>query len=198
MIGEMSARIVSSSGLMMQSRDMTVNTTGKEALGTHIEGWMGPDELVWLADRATTMKSIVEIGSWQGRSLFALCSACPGKVYAVDHFLGSEEHQEKMKDPGFDLYAVFMKNVGHFANLKVMRMTSKQAAKKIRRTVQMVFIDGAHDFDSVRRDVILWTPKATRLICGHDSGYGSVMSVLTEYFPNQWKQGPGSIWYVEK
>jgi len=47
---------------------------------TQIEGWMSYAELIWLNLTAKKMNSIVEIGSWKGRSAHALASACPGKV----------------------------------------------------------------------------------------------------------------------
>ena len=54
-------------------------------------------ELQWLTERAAEASSVVEIGSWKGRSTAALLSGCKGTVTAVDHFLGSpddERHKE--------------------------------------------------------------------------------------------------------
>ena len=45
---------------------------------------MYPAELEWLYKAAKRMKSIVEIGSWQGRSTYVLLSGCQGPVMAVD------------------------------------------------------------------------------------------------------------------
>ena len=48
------------------------------------QGWMYPEELEWLYEAAKRMNSIVEIGSWQGRSTYVLLSGCRGPVVAVD------------------------------------------------------------------------------------------------------------------
>ena len=35
-------------------------------------------------------------------------------------------------------------------------------------SVDMVFLDGAHDYDSVMADVTYWLPRTQKLLCGHD------------------------------
>ena len=52
-----------------------------------IEGWMEQTELEWLYSIASEMESIVEIGSWKGRSIHALCTRCKGTVTAIDLFM---------------------------------------------------------------------------------------------------------------
>ena len=54
-----------------------------------ITGFMSEPELTQLYKWACECESIVEIGSWRGRSTHALLSGCKGKVYAVDHFGGN-------------------------------------------------------------------------------------------------------------
>lgn len=153
----------------------------------HIDGFMGNDEMHWLYMQAYTMRSIVEIGSWMGRSTFVLCSGCKGTVYSVDHFKGSAEHQEQIKEGNLDVFGTFMKNVGHFQNLVVMKMSSKEAAvhDRIPPKVDMVFLDGAHDLASVKEDIELWYPRAEKLFCGHDMSEDGVPEALS------WMRGRG-------
>lgn len=132
----------------------------------NISGWMKSRELVWLHLVAEEMDNIVEIGSWHGRSTDALLSGCPGTVWAVDHFKGNREHTEEMNT---DMLKIFLKNVGHYKNLKLLKMSSLEAAKRFGdKSIDMVFIDGGHTYREVKSDIEAWLPKAKKLICGHD------------------------------
>lgn len=132
-----------------------------------IPGWMSEEELAWLWAMAVEMDSVAEIGCWKGKSTKALLSGCMGPVYAIDHFKGTPGHpcSEWAKDE--DVYAEFIKNVGHFKNLKVIKMDSLEASQSV-LAVDMVFIDGDHSYGAVKRDIELWLPKCKKLICGHD------------------------------
>jgi len=142
---------------------------------------MGPGELSWLYEKAGQMESVVEIGSWKGRSTHALLSGCPGPVFAVDHFRGSPNeldgaHREATKQ---DIFALFWKNVGHFRNLVIFRMESAVAAKYFaNKSVDMVFIDGCHIAEAVVSDIKAWAPKYRKLLCGHDGTYRSVQQAI--------------------
>ena len=94
-----------------------------------IDGWMSPAELNWLHETAKEMGSVVEVGSWKGRSTAALLGGCPGKVIAVDTFKGTKGDAGHEEADVVDIHAVFMANVGHFPNLEVMRMESLEAAR---------------------------------------------------------------------
>ena len=153
-----------------------------------IEGWIKPVELLWLYSTAKEMDSIVEVGSWRGRSTHALLSGCRGTVWAVDHFKGSKEHLE-YKDLTFSeeekegLYKDFLKNVGFFKNLKVLKMRSLDAAEKFKNnSVDMVFIDGGHGYEEVKQDIKAWYPKARKIICGHDFDWQTVYDAVDESF----------------
>ncbi len=63
----------------------------KDALAT--EGWMKPSDLEWLAEKASTFQTIVEVGSWMGRSTMAMADDTEGfgAILAVDTWRGSEE-----------------------------------------------------------------------------------------------------------
>jgi predicted O-methyltransferase YrrM len=152
----------------------------------NIEGWMSIGELNWLHKTAGEMDSIVEIGSWKGRSTHALLSGCKGKVIAVDTWKGTpgEAGQPFIDAESRDVFTEdFMKNVGEFPNLEPMRMTSLEAAALIPdKSVDMVFIDGAHNYESVRDDIEAWLPKARKLICGHDYQWHGVQEAVTERF----------------
>jgi predicted O-methyltransferase YrrM len=165
----------------------------------NIDGWMTRTELDWLYAKACEMESAVEVGSWEGRSSHALLSGCKGTVWCVDHFKGSpseinETHKRATEE---DISKLFSDNVGHFQNLILMKMESTQAAKMfLDKSVDMVFLDGAHDFESINADIKAWLPKAKKLICGHDADQEGVPQALKENFPDGHEKEAGGFWAV--
>lgn len=172
-----------------------------------IEGAMDPPELMWLAEQAAKFRTIVEVGCWQGRSTRVLADNTGGVVWAVDHWLGSEEHAEMMKDkPPNWLYDIFCMNLlDHIGTDKVFvhRVPSLEMAERFRKALggqrrfDMVFIDASHDYVSVSADIRAWSPliRAGGLLCGHDAGYPPVAQAVRELLPDA-KQA-GVIWYKE-
>lgn len=163
-----------------------------------IEGMMEEESLQWLYKTALEMTSIIEIGCWVGRSTYPLLCGCKGLVYAIDHFKGSAEHQEAIKVRNLDLYKLFTKNLFGFKNLRTFKMTSEEAAKnsEIPEGVDMVFIDGSHDYNSVMLDLTLWYPRTKKLICGHDIYEEGVPKALETFFKCELEPVAGSIWAV--
>jgi hypothetical protein len=158
--------------------------------GMHIWGWMSPDQLEWLSAEAAQMQSVVEVGSLYGRSSFALLTACDGQVYCIDPWPGGA-------------YDTFMSGCGHFPNLVAIRACSPAAAEEV-PDVDMVFLDGDHEYEGVLEDIEAWLPKTRKLLCGHDYGhpdYPGVARAVDEKFPDRMTlAGPGNlaaIWVVE-
>jgi len=149
----------------------------------NIPGWMDSLELTWLYLVAQEMDSIVEIGSWKGKSTDALLAGCGGTVWTVDHFRGSLGESLASWAKTKDIFKIFMDNVGHYENLKVLKMDSIEASKKFRDySVDMVFIDGAHSYKAVKADIKAWLPKAKKMICGHDFDFPDVHKAVEEKF----------------
>lgn len=165
-----------------------------------IEGWMSPIELEFLYMMGQKMKSIVEVGSWKGRSTKSLLDTGK-KVYAVDTWEGSNDPNDETKELAKkeDVFEVFKKNVGHYENLKIVKKDSRQAAKLFSdKSVDMVFIDANHTYEEVKKDIEAWAPKARKLICGHDyaDGWPGVKKAVEEIYGDKFRL-TGSIWFVE-
>jgi hypothetical protein len=160
------------------------------APGMHIHGWMIPDELIWLGDKAAKMRSVVEVGCLYGRSAFAILEGCQGPVYCVDPWWDDRK------------YHAFLRNCGHFSNLRAIRASSPEAISDV-PDVDMVFIDGDHKYPSVVADIEGWLPKTRRLICGHDYNnreYPGVKQAVDEIFGERVRialPSPSMIWFVE-
>lgn len=108
---------------------------------------------------------IVEIGSLKGRSTICMAKGSKSgnnvKIYAIDPHIEGSEHQ-------------FRKNI---ENLKVSDIViplvkmSEEAARDFKEPVELCFIDGAHDYESVKLDFDLWYPKLINhgVIAFHDT-----------------------------
>jgi predicted O-methyltransferase YrrM len=167
-----------------------------------IQGWMTPLELEFLSVMGNKphVKTIVEVGSWKGRSTKALLDTGK-KVVAVDTWEGSDDPRDLTNEMARkeDVFAAFMKNVGHYENLKTLRKDSKKAAAQFNdKSVDMVFIDANHTYEAVLEDIKTWLPKAKRILCGHDyaDGWPGVKQAVKEMFGDKFRV-VGSIWYVE-
>lgn len=160
-----------------------------------IDGWMSDDELEWLYQQAQNHQTIVEVGSWCGLSTRALLSGCPGLVWAVDHFKGSASEIDTVhaRAKFDDIFTEFLVNVGHFPNLRVLPMSSVGASAHFTDgSVDMVFLDGDHEYSQFKADYLAWSRKA-KFLCGHDRGQQGVPHVLKE-FNVKIDCGPGTIW----
>lgn len=165
---------------------------------TRIDGWMNTDELRWLYDTALGMESVVEIGAWCGRSTVALCQGCKGRVFSIDHFRGSAEHQTTMQN-GKKPLEEFRKNTSDLENLVLLIGDSATLAGCVEMRYDMLFVDGSHDYTSVIEDLKGWGPRARKLIAGHDYGQGGVGEAVKEYFGDtRIEHGPGTIWSVRR
>jgi MMP 1-O-methyltransferase len=132
-----------------------------------IGGWLTPKEgrlLYQLARRCTGRGAIVEIGSWKGKSTIWLAHGARDgagpTVYAIDpHTAVSDNLATQSAVPTFDEFSRNIRAAGVAELVAPMVMTSAQAARAFDRPVELIFIDGAHDYDSVALDLDLWFPK---------------------------------------
>lgn len=145
----------------------------------NIDGWLTESEGHFLYDAARKViptKVIVEIGSWKGRSTICLGRGSQDgskvEVYAIDPHTGSSEHKifNNNIDTLDDLNAN-IKKTGLVEIVNIIRSTSENEARQFEKLIGLIFIDGAHEYRSVRTDFMGWFPKVANggLIAFHDS-----------------------------
>ncbi len=178
-----------------------------------IDGFMHPPELAWLAQQASTRKRVVEIGSWMGRSTRAIADNLPegGVVYAVDTWQGTpgDAHYKGLQDkPVGWLLEQFRRNIGPELlappeyRVRPLTLPSVAAADYLgagcyNLRFDMIFIDAAHDYDSVKADILAWRPLLAPggLLCGHDyEACRTGMRAIDELIQRP-TRGPGVLWY---
>ena len=173
------------------------NFNAEEAMA--IEGYSEPWELEWLFNHADCMDSYLEIGCYFGRTACAVSSSSCRLIYTVDHFKGSitdpsDPTGEVAKE--IDIYEQAQKNLQNH-NVEIINKSSIEASRMFAPdSIDMVFIDGAHDSFSCLTDIMAWYPKTRHLFCGHDRDWPGVQNALIS-FGIPYELGPGSIWYLK-
>lgn len=170
---------------------------------------MNPFELVWLAEAAARHHTIVEIGSYAGRSTRALADNTPGKVYALDDWLGPREDyipeatRENIKQVCEDngVYKIFCNNLeDHIASGKVVPIKcDHRKLPNLSLQPDMVFIDGGHTYEDIRSDILTWYHRILPggIICGHDVQMSEVCRAVLENFPTAQVAAATTIWFVK-
>ena len=132
-----------------------------------VEGWLTENQgatLYRLARAAQGRGAIVEIGSWKGRSTIWLAIGSregPGvPVVAIDPHTGASEHRAKLGEVWtFDEFRANLKAAGVEDMVRPIVATSVEAAPQVEGPIELIFIDGAHEYDLVKLDFELWFPK---------------------------------------
>lgn len=120
-----------------------------------IEGWLTPDQEKWLFDTAYALPdkaTIVEIGSFKGRSTCCLASGCRRtrkRVFAIDGF-GAQDYFGH-----HNFFAEFKRNMKRCRLSKYVKPAvglSSEIAKTWSQPINMLFIDGSHEYADVLAD----------------------------------------------
>lgn len=130
-----------------------------------VEGMIAPDECFLLADLAAEVEegSIVEIGSYRGRSAVSLALGSMRGGGAPVHAVEPHESFVGVLGGRFgppDRVA-FFRNVlrtGTAETVRLINLPSAAAARAWTAPIHLLVIDGDHAYDGVRRDFDLWTP----------------------------------------
>ncbi len=156
-----------------------------------VEGWLNEAEerlLYRLARSCSGNGVIVEIGSWKGKSTIRLgrgsLDGRKVKIHAVDPHTGSPEHQPGTRGVWtFDEFQQNIKAAGVDDVIVPHVDFSVNAAQNFIEPVELIFIDGLHDYESVKADFGAWFPKVIEggVMAFHDTtGWAGPRRVVTE------------------
>jgi predicted O-methyltransferase YrrM len=157
-----------------------------------VDGWLADIEGEFLYNVAKNCKGkgvIVEIGSWKGKSTIWLAKGSKAgnkiRVYAIDPHTGSSEHKRMYGEVStFEEFKRNIKMAGVEDVTDPIVKTSEEATKTFEEPVEFVFIDGAHEYEMVKLDFLLWFPKLIEggIIALHDTiGWQGPKKVAKEF-----------------
>lgn len=181
-----------------------------------IPGWFNFEDIYTDMVQSHKTGVFVEVGAWLGRStaymgqLLRDNPECMVDFYAVDTWKGSpgdNAFDKELEEHGGDVYDAFSQNMekcGVRDFVIPLRMTSVEAAANFGdESLDFVFIDAAHDYDSVSADLRAWLPKVKLrgTIAGHDHSHEPVQRALKEQIPEAERYKPknkGDSWFWVK
>lgn len=185
-----------------------------------IHGWFDFEDVYEeMVDRHSLSESpstFVEIGAWMGRSTAYMGglikeaaeynTPSPITFYTVDTWRGTGDDPhfgELLAKHSGDIYEAFLANMascGVTEYVHPIHATSSWAAASFQdASIDFIFVDGAHDYDSVHSDLTIWLPKLKvgGTMGGHDVGFPGVDKAVWEVLPDAKRyegRTSGSTW----
>ena len=117
---------------------------------------------------------VVEIGSARGKSTCAIASGLRenghGKLYAIDPHTPTDWNDAS----SVDTFSILRRNIatlGLTKQVEIIRSVSEDAARDWSRPIDLIFIDGDHSYEGVKRDWEMFVKHVTRfgIVVFHDT-----------------------------
>jgi hypothetical protein len=135
--------------------------------------------------RENHYKSFVEVGVWEGQNIVGIAKEFSDAIcYGVDPYDYMEyNNQFSLKDGKTNLLKTESENVYQktyaytkkYSNFQLIRKPSFDAVNHFEdESIDIVFIDANHSYESVKNDIDLWLPKVKTggVLSGHDYSIG--------------------------
>ena len=147
-----------------------------------IDGWLTDQEALGLylvASKLTPNATVVEIGSWQGKSTYCISNGLrSGKVYAIDPFnadggLDTQSQDEYNRKKGnkdlLENFKATMTQLDVINKIAINKGYSSQFSKDFEK-IDFLFIDGDHSIEGCKNDYDMYAHKvvAGGYIAFHD------------------------------
>jgi predicted O-methyltransferase YrrM len=147
-----------------------------------IEGWLSREQgarLYYAAHQVPAGGSIVEIGSFRGRSMVVLATAAPDEVdiVAIDPHAGGDRGPNEISpeadrgEADNQAFRANLRRAGVDGRVRLVRKMSGDALGDVSGELDLLYIDGAHRYRPASDDISRWgarvRPGGTLLI--HDS-----------------------------
>jgi SAM-dependent methyltransferase len=160
---------------------------------TDIQGWLTDaqaERLRAAARRLGATATVVEIGSFHGRSAVVLAQAAPAgtEVVCIDPHLGSDrgpqeiaaDHERGQGD--FETFHANLARHGVADAVRHVRALSADALDAVPGAVDLLYVDGAHRFRPAGDDLVRWgarvSPGGTMLVHDSFSSIGVTLALL--------------------
>lgn len=149
--------------------------------GKQITGFMELMQDIYNLDR-TLDKTYVELGSNLCES--ALLAGSFGfikTIYCVDRF---------DRDKQLSICKQRLSHLGQNKNIHFIKESTNKAYASFQNlSIDILYVDAAHDYNSVKQDLTLWYPKMKKggFICGHDYSktFDGVIKAVNEFTKEQ-------------
>jgi hypothetical protein len=130
----------------------------------------------------------LELGVARAETAYYLLENCPNikTYYAIDPWLPYMDWNGMISVQLIaDMKMAALANLSHFENkVKIVEENSGEAEKKIKKnSLDFIFIDGDHAYESALFDMTTYWPKVKKggLFAGHDAGMATVDKALVTF-----------------
>lgn len=123
-----------------------------------------------------------EIGSYHGASSCCLASgirSSEGRVWCIDTWMN-----DAVSDGRSDVFPVWQQSTSRFNEvLSVVRGYSHEVVEQVPNELAMLFVDGDHSYEGVKRDLLLYLPKLREggILVMHDWGHEAVRRAAEQF-----------------
>ncbi|HEY3018471.1 MAG TPA: class I SAM-dependent methyltransferase [Gaiellaceae bacterium] len=142
-----------------------------------IPGWLTDEEgeaLYELARTCTGRGVIVEIGSWKGKS--TVCLGLGTKAGAAVPVYAVDPHA----DYRFGDFKTNVERAGIAELVRPVASLSQAAVEEVHEPIELLFVDGSHEYELVLEDFEKWVPKVV------DGGW-------VAFHDTTWTAGPRKV-----
>jgi predicted O-methyltransferase YrrM len=158
-----------------------------------VEGWMSDDQAERLWNCAASVApggTIVEIGSFRGRSTIVLARAAASgtAVVAIDPHAGGDRGPQEIDadrargEADTRAFAANLRDAGIDDRVRLVRRESGAALTEVSDAIDLLYVDGAHRFGPALQDITGWggrvKPGGTMLIHDSFSSIGVTLAIL--------------------
>lgn len=168
-----------------------------------VDGWLTEAQgraLFDAAARCPPVGTVVEIGSFRGRSTIVLARSAPdgAEIVAIDPHAGTDRGPKEIDGYGPEAaadHACFLANLrraGVHDRVRHVRRFSDRAHDGVEGAIDVLFVDGAHRFAPAHADIRDWggrvVPGGTMLVHDSFSSVGVTLAILRELmFGRNWR-----------
>jgi predicted O-methyltransferase YrrM len=164
-----------------------------------VQGWMTRAQAGRLWDAACRLEagdSIVEIGSFHGRSAIVLASAAPKGVVmtTIDPHAGNDRGPQEIEgyvdeaEADHQQFRANLRRAGVDDLITHLREFSHDAHSGVNGEITLLYIDGAHRFGPARDDIVSWGRRVstggTLLVHDSFSSIGVTLALLVTTMVN--------------
>lgn len=151
-----------------------------------VDGWFHYERGQYLIPFFSNCATIMEIGTWVGRSARFFHDHSSATIVCVDHWLGSVPHRERFTEAIRCLFDLFVDKCWDIQDRLIpVRMEAKDALPFLHSlgfSPDFIYVDGGHSYPEASRDLSmcdeLW-PNA--ILTGHDYWTEGVRNALNDF-----------------
>lgn len=170
-----------------------------------IQGWFGYDHKKvydYLIKHTPTNGSFFELGAWLGRSTaYLIDNSTDLEITVIDSWQGSESEKDTNHSMAKtnDIYKMFLSNMGNRNFKHYIGLAENLVNNFDDESIDTVFIDLDHSYESVCRDISLWLPKVKKggILAGDDyrETLPGVSKAVNELLPKSFMYHYGWIYF---